>query len=72
MAESRVEQAWNHTAEIEALLANINRDPKRRTEAWTAADFHPFTARRKRSDAPLSADITVLRDAFCPPQPPSS
>ena len=34
MAEGRSRAAWNHTGSMMALLANINRDPKRRSKPY--------------------------------------
>ena len=57
MADARVEEAWNHTAAVLAMLANVNRDP-RRTPAFRPADFHPVHAARRK---PPKADITILK-----------
>ncbi len=56
---------WQRTASLEALLANLHRDPRRRGPA-TPGDFDPFARRDARDDTtPMPADITVLRDVFC-------
>ncbi|SHH86523.1 hypothetical protein SAMN02746098_01605 [Desulfosporosinus lacus DSM 15449] len=34
--------AWQHTASISSLIANICRDPKERKEPFTLADFNPI------------------------------
>ena len=39
--------------QICAVIANVNRDPEKRPEAWTAADFMPALAvARDRANAP--------------------
>ena len=43
-----------------ALLANVNRDPKKH-RPFRAADFDPFTASKK---AKPMVDISVLKDVF--------
>ncbi len=40
MAESRSREEWLHTSSILALLANVNRDPKK-TPAFKPSDFDP-------------------------------
>lgn len=49
---------WNMAASTMALLANINRDPKK-THAFGIADFHPMA---ERKDA--KASIEVLKSVF--------
>lgn len=54
MTRARQVEAWNHTADLQATLANLHR-----TEAggkiWKRADFHPFIESPKlpRSNDPL-------------------
>lgn len=65
MAEGHVRERWNHTAQLMALTANINRDPRRKTRPYSPAEFHPLE--RARKAAPIPADISVLRDIFVTP-----
>lgn len=65
MWEGRVRENWNHTAQMMALTANINRDPKRKSKPFAPAYFHPFE--RARESRVIPADITVLRDVFVTP-----
>ena len=37
-------EAWQHTASISSLIANIHRDTEKRHEPFTWADFNPFDA----------------------------
>jgi len=64
MAQARQEDNWNHTAALLAMLANVNRDPKK-GRSFKPADFHPaLPARRKRTESPpppLKGDITMLK-----------
>ena len=46
MAESRSRDAWNRTASVMALLANLHRDPKKRG-AYKPAEFHPQQTTQK-------------------------
>ena len=38
---------WNHTSSVMALMANANRDPKRRPTPFEPADFSPYTDEHK-------------------------
>jgi len=63
MAQARQEDNWNHTAALMALLANVNRDPKR-GRAFKPADFHPALPQRSArpgSPAPLKGEIGMLK-----------
>ena len=44
MAQARSRQAWAHTSTVLAMLANVNRDPKK-CPAFKPADFDPHTVR---------------------------
>lgn len=65
MSQSRQKDAWNHTADLLAMLANINRDPKT-SRARQRADFHPLPdAKQRRAKAPpIKGDITMLKSVF--------
>ena len=56
MADTRMDQDWNHTSEVLALIANANRDPKKRREPFTSDDFHPL--REKKSKRGRGIPIT--------------
>ena len=47
MAEARRREAWSHTSAVLALIANVNRDP-RRVRAFGPEDFNPFAPARTR------------------------
>ncbi len=58
---------WNHTAAVLAMLANVNRDPKRRRRPFMPANFHPYEQGRQRRGGLriTSANIGVLEKLFC-------
>lgn len=39
----RDRRMWEHTSSLMALMANTNRDSKRKPQPYTAADFSPCT-----------------------------
>lgn len=41
MVEGKISQAWNHTAALLAMLANLHRDPKKTPPVLPGA-FHPM------------------------------
>ncbi len=56
---------WNHTAATMALIANCNRDPKRRRQPFQPREFHPYLrGRRKPPPAVTTRDLSVLRSVF--------
>jgi hypothetical protein len=63
MAEARGRDNWAHTSAVLALVANVNRDPKK-TRAYKPSDFDPYSAREKRDEAIEVTDMAVLQDAF--------
>jgi hypothetical protein len=64
MAQARRQEHWNHTASLLAMLANVNRDPKK-GRALRPADFHPIPATRHgQSPPPLKGDIGLLKTVF--------
>jgi len=63
MAEARGRESWAHTSALLALIANVNRDPKK-TRAYRPSDFDPYSARAKREGAIEATDMGVLKDAF--------
>ncbi|NLY01521.1 MAG: hypothetical protein GXY83_35970 [Rhodopirellula sp.] len=63
MAEGRGRQSWAHTSAILALIANVNRDPKK-TRPFKPSDFDPYSAKDKRDAAIEVKDMDVLKSAF--------
>lgn len=62
MAEARGRAMWAHTSSILALIANVNRDPKKRGP-FTAADFDPY-AKAERDRAIPVGDWKSLKAVF--------
>jgi hypothetical protein len=44
MAESRSQAEWSRTSAIMCLIANVNRDPKRKSTPYKPSDFNPYIA----------------------------
>lgn len=51
MAEGRSKVAWSHTSAVLALIANVNRDPKRSTP-FKPDDFNPHASKGKSATLP--------------------
>ena len=63
MADARGREGWAHTSAILALIANVNRDPKK-TRPFKPSDFDPYSAKDRREDAIEVKDMDVLKSAF--------
>ena len=63
MAEARGRESWAHTSAVLALIANVNRDPKK-TRPFKPSDFDPYSAKDRREEAIEVKDMAILRDAF--------
>ena len=64
MVEGRNSEAWNHTSVIMALIANVNRDPKKR-RPFKPKDFNPYAGLHKTKVTKISDDeLSLLRDGF--------
>ena len=63
MAEGRSRENWRHTAAVLALIANVNRDPKK-TRPYKPADFDPYMVKDRRDSGVEVTDMAVLKDAF--------
>jgi hypothetical protein len=63
MTEARQQDGWNHTAALLAMLANVNRDPKK-TRAYKPADFHPMQVAKRTAAPPLKGEIGMLKTVF--------
>lgn len=58
MAQGRDKPEWGRAAAIMALLANINRDQKKKPRPYESSDFDPY--HEKDKDV-LPGDITDLK-----------
>jgi hypothetical protein len=47
MARARFKNDWLHTSNIMAILAEANRNPKRRRKPYSWKDFHPLYMPKK-------------------------
>jgi hypothetical protein len=65
MSDSRCRFEWSQTSSVLAMLANVNRDPKK-TKPFYPADFDPYTAKRQKSNAVVvtKENIEAMRNAF--------
>jgi len=68
MADARRHAAWEHTSWICAMIANVNRDPKRHPRPYEPRQFNPLMASRDRTDAIRIDKDTIgdLKKAFTP------
>jgi len=66
MAEGRCREHWNHTSAILAMLANVNRDPKK-SRAFKPDDFNPYV-NEKVARLSKKEGFKLLKDLFVNPQ----
>ena len=69
MAEARGRAEWSRMSSLMALIANVNRDP-RRTRAFRPKDFNPYEARRTGGVPLTAANIDLLKQVFVKEQKP--
>lgn len=60
-----MQNQWAHTSSVLALIANVNRDP-RKARAFKPADFNPHTKSKTVDQKPM-ADIRMLKLIFVDP-----
>jgi hypothetical protein len=65
MAEARKREQWAHTSLACCLIANANRDAKKRREPFTPNDFTPYPDKRRAADRNIEVGIDILK-AFVP------
>ena len=65
MAEGKSKDAWQHTSAILALVANVNRDPKK-TKSFKPSDFNPTLGNTSRPDAVVvdKENVSLLKAMF--------
>lgn len=70
MAEARGRDQWTHTSSVLALIANVNRDPKK-TRPYKPSDFNPYEARRSTAAGiPITKQtLGMLKSVFVNNQP---
>lgn len=67
MSRGRLEAEWAQTSNILCLLANVNRDTKKKPTPFTPADFNPYaddrTAQRQSQPA-IRGGVGILKAIF--------
>ena len=72
MADGRCRADWDHTASLLSMMANANRDPKKRRRPFNPLDFHPYataSCRRAASATETTKDLSILKALFVDPKP---
>ena len=64
MAEACVDADWNHTSAVLAMLANVNRDPKKHGP-YRPEDFHPLKRRERRPGIRITKSSIGMLKVFC-------
>jgi hypothetical protein len=62
MAKARLREAWNHTATLLTLHANMNR--KSGTRPFKRSDFHPFEEYRRDGFKLTKDNLRSARGSF--------
>lgn len=60
MAEAKSKELWAHTSTLLAMIANVNRDPKKHGP-FKPADFNPHAQRAVKIK---TSDLSILKDVF--------
>jgi mitochondrial fission protein ELM1 len=65
MTEGHHRDTWQHTASLMALVANVNRDPKK-TRPFKPSDFNPYVKKTSRPDVIVvtKENVSLLKQAF--------
>ena len=66
MAEATRREAWQHTAWLSAMIANANRDPKKKPSPFQPDDFNPLVKKDRSAGAVVVDENTIgdLRTMF--------
>jgi len=70
MSEGDSQARWSHTSAMMALIANVNRDAKKRPRPYQPSDFDPHTTGKNekqdviRIDENNKENIGLLKQAF--------
>lgn len=59
----RLEQ-WQHTSSIMALIANCNRDPKKKNRPFQPRDFNPYMQKKNVLRLPKKEAFSILKTVF--------
>ena len=63
MADAKRRDDWQHTSTMLALLANIHRNPKKKPQPFSPAEFNPLAEERKKL-VKAKAGIRILKTLF--------
>jgi len=63
MAGGRGRAEWSRMSSLMALVANVNRDPKKH-RAFRPRDFNPYERRRTEGIPLTAANMHLLKKAF--------
>jgi len=59
----RQRDQWNHTASLIAQIAEVHRDPKKRSRPYDASEIHPMTMKEQASAPVVTAgQVAALLD----------
>ena len=62
MAEGRSRLEWSQTAEVLSMIANANRDPKKKPSPFKAEDFNPWAHEDRDKRPPrVRAGVEALK-----------
>jgi hypothetical protein len=67
MAEARGRDEWARTSALMALIANVNRDP-RKSRPFKPSDFDPYAGKRTEAVVVDKGNIGLLKEAFLRPK----
>lgn len=56
MVEGRDAFSWSVASSVMALIANCNRDPKRKRKPFTAEEFNPTIRKKKKAGILVTAE----------------
>lgn len=64
MADGRQRSDWGRMSSLMALIANVNRDPKKKRQPYKPRDFDPWQGEDGKKNKPPQIDLSVLRTVF--------
>lgn len=64
MSDSRLRSEWARTANVLCMMANINRDEKKKKTPFRPSDFMPFQDRRLKDVQPRKLSIKEFCEMF--------
>ncbi|MEX0744241.1 MAG: hypothetical protein WD118_01455 [Phycisphaeraceae bacterium] len=64
MADAKARHDWDQAAPILTVLANANRDKKKRPRPFDLHDLHPYLERKPRGIPIKAGNIRDLKRAF--------